>query len=196
MKYMKFSLSRAKEYKKYWLFGLVILVLLIMILSIGKDYLSSPSVGSVTQAAPETTKKQSLLGFVGKKFSFSYPSYFQQLQSSAVDGSDIEKYAFAANQTATWNINIKVSTLSQPTLNNDPSYNLRKTYPQTYTEEIVKLGANEAHIMSSNGGGYSKVVFLINGSIDASILLSSSSSIDSAKMDASLNQMITSWIWL
>ena len=193
---MKIRLSRAKDYKKYGLFGVVILILVLMIFSVIKDYFSSPSQGVVSESAQETKTKVNLLGFVGKKFSFSYPSFFQPLQTSAVDGSDIEKYSFAAPQTATWNINIKVSVLSQPTLANDPSYNLRKTNPQDYTEEIVKLGNNEAHIMTSTGGGYSKVAFLINDSIDASIVLSSSSSLDSAKLDIVLNQIIASWKWL
>lgn len=193
---MKISLSRAKDYKKYGLFGVVILILVLMIFSVVTDYFSSPSQGVISQSAQEKSTKVNLLGFVGKKFSFSYPNYFQPLQTSAVDGSDIEKYAFAATQTTTWNINVRVSTLSQPTLANDPSYNLRKTNPQTYSNEVVILGNNKAHIMTYTGGGYSKVVFLINDSIDASIVLSSSSSLDSAKMDIVLNQIIASWKWL
>ena len=193
---MKLNLNRSKDYKYYGLLGLIILITLIIMVSISRDYLASPSIGTVSQSEQVASKKISLLSFEGKRFSFSYPNYFLPSDSSPANGSDIEKYSFVASQTATWNINIRVFSLSQPSLAYDPSYNFRKTNPQTYSEEVVTLGTNEAHIMTTGGGGYSRVVFLINGNIDASILLSSSSSLDSAKMDATLNQMIASWKWL
>lgn len=160
------------------------------------DYLTSPSVGTVSQSTPKSDTKVSTLRFVGQKFSFSYPIYFQPVQSTPVTGSDIEKYAFVTSRTATWNLSVKVTSLSLDSLYSDGSYNLRKTNPQTYMEEVVTLGTNEAHIMSYKDGGYSKVVFLLNSGIDASILLSSSSVLDSSKMDDILNQIITSWKWL
>ena len=168
-----------------------------MMISVSKDYFNSPSVGVIENNKATTPANQlRLLAFQGKTFSFSYPNYFKPIQSSSVDGSDIEKYAFANTKTTTWNLNIKITTLSQASLSYDGSYNFRKTNPRTYSEEIVTLGGNEAHILSSNEGGYNKVVFLINGKLDADIALNSSSSKDNSSMDAALNEIIASWKWL
>ncbi len=193
---MKINIRLVKDYKKFGLFGLLILIMLLMIVSISKDFFNSPSVGVVEETKVVSANRLTLISFEGKNFSFSYPNLFQPIESSPVNGSDIEKYAFVANQAAMWNLDIKISSISQADLKYDGNYNLRKTNPQTYTEEVKTLGNNKAHIMTDSAGGYNKVVFLLNSKIDATILLSSSSSLDSTRMDAALYQMIASWKWL
>lgn len=193
---MKINLSGAKNVKVFGLMGLIVLVIIFMIVAFGNSYFNSPSIGRIITSNAVREISPTLLTVEGKTFSFSYPSSFQPGQSKSLSESDIEKFAYVTSDISPWNLNIQVRKLSGGLITSDSSYNLRKANPDTYTEQVITLNSNIAHIMASNAGGYSKIAFIIHNNIDANISLMSNSSADSEKMDAVLIQIISSWKWL
>jgi len=192
---MKWKLPVKKVYRLI-LLVVVIVILLFILFSITKNYFNSPAVGTINSLTTNATKTTTLLTAEGKTFSFSYPSSFLPGPSKPLSTGDVEKFSFITTNQSPWNLNIQIRKLAGGQISNDGSYNLRKTYPDIYTEQVVTLNLNTAYIMASNTGGYNKVVFMVNGNIDANISLLSGSSADSPKMDAVLNQIISSWKWL
>lgn len=176
--------------------GLIVLVLIFMIVAFGNSYFNSPSIGQIFTSNTVREISPTLLTVEGKTFSFSYPSSFQPGQTRPLTKGDVEKFTFVSPSLSPWNLSIQIRELSDGLITSDGSYNLRKTNPDTYTEQIITLNSNKAYIMTSNTGGYSKIAFVIHNNIDANIILTSSSSADSEKMDAVLIQIISSWKWL
>ena len=178
--------------------GSIVLILIVILIAISRQYFNSPSAGTVSTKTVQTTTKASdtTLTIEGKTFSFSYSSVFQPTTASSLASNDIEKFSFVTFQSSPWNLSIIVSNLPTGRVENDGSYNLRKTNPDIYTEQVVSFNSNTMHIMTSNSGGYNKVVFIGHGNIEAVITLTSNSSADSLIMDRALNQILSSWKWL
>lgn len=193
---MKINLTGTKKIKVLGLIVFGVLVLIITILSFGNNYFNSPSTGQIITSDAVKEVSPTTLTVEGITFSFSYPSTFQPSQTRPLTNGDVEKFTFVSPSLSPWNLSIQIRELAGGQISNDGSYNLRKTNPDTYTEEIVTLNSNKAYIMTSNTGGYNKVAFIVHDNIDANISLQSGSSADSEKMDAVLNQIISSWKWL
>ena len=163
---MKWKLPVNKVYRLI-LLVVVIVILLFILLAITKNYFNSPSVGTINTLTTRATTTTSLLSAEGKTFSFSYPSSFLPGQSKQLSKGDVEKLSFITTDQSPWNLDIQIRQLAGGQISNDGSYNLRKTNPDIYTEQVVKLNSNTAYIMASNTGVYNKVVFIVNGKIDA-----------------------------
>lgn len=196
--FVKINLVGAKNLKVYGLIGSIVLILIVILIAISRQYFDSPSPGMVSAQIVQTTAKASDTSLMveGKTFSFSYSSVFQPTSASSLAINDIEKFSFVANQSSPWNLSVIISNLPTGRIEDDGSYNYRKTNPKTYTEQAVSFNSNIMHIMTSNTGGYNKVVFIGHGNIEAVIALISNGSADSQKMDLALNQILSTWQWL
>lgn len=192
---MKLKLPVNKVYRLL-LLVVIIVILLFILFSITKRYFNSPSVGTINSTTTNTPKATSLLSAEGKTFTFSYDSAFRPVQSDSLGSGDVEKFNYVAMQTSPWNLGIQIRNLASGQISNDGSYNLRKTNPKVYTEQLVTLNSNVAYIMTSNAGGYNKTAFIVHKNLDAAITLTSNSSADSQKLDDALNQILFSWQWL
>lgn len=183
-------------------YGLIIsaaLILIIIAILSSKNYFNSPAVGTIDKSnqAADTSKPINKLDFEGKYFSFSYPSTFSLSPNSKVSGGELEDYSFTNNGTAAiWNLTVIVQNILNGQINNDGSYNYRKTYPNLFSEQQLTLGLNQIFLMTSKSGGYNKTAFIVHGGMDCNITLTSNSSIDASAMDSDLNMILASWTWL
>jgi hypothetical protein len=83
---------------------------------------------------------------------------------------------------------------SVASLQDDPSYRLRKKDPQVYLEEHQKFGSDEVIIMSRKIGSYEQVAFWRHGSIAATIALTATVSANQ-DLKNEFSQILASWQW-
>jgi hypothetical protein len=172
--------------------GLVIAVVLIIfahniIEPVTTTNITTPTV-AVQQVSPPVQVK-------GKYASFSYPGSLKPAPGATSSG--LGSYSYTKVDIESWQLEIEINELSQPSLSADTGYVLRENDPSRYQATTVVNGKNTFIIMSdTQAGGFSKVAFSLDGDKSVDISLIGDDPSGNAALANTFREVLQSWQWL
>lgn len=167
---------------------------------VGYTAVSGPSTGVVksslneAKAVPAVQIRKTI---DGQYASFSLHDGFVKTTTDKPTGNEVELSSFARQRTAgSWNAVVRIVRLNGQPLQQEGTFNFRKTLSDRFDMTEQTIGNNDVITFTDNQDpSFSKVAYLTNGDVAASVALMGGMPDDFGRLEAELRDMLTSWRW-
>lgn len=192
-------------YRK-WVVRLIILACLLCVV-VGAflfyRYLSSPSQSNITtpnalvnSLSNTSTFNNTPVAVHNTYFSFTYPAAMHPYPLQPLTTPQIADYSYGYRDIESWQLAISGQTLSEPTLSNDSAYTYRAQHPEQYQPSNTTINGQPVVIMTdSTASGFSKVAFLLHGSVVVNVSLYGNDTSGTDILNSVFMQVLNSLTW-
>lgn len=176
-------------------------IILIILVFVVVHYVSGPAQGRVSNnLAPIANQASSFnltpVNVIGKYIVFDYPASLIPDTSSTNSGTTPESYLYKFQDLQPWLLAISVNKLSQPSLNYDSSFSIRKLDPSRYQESTRVIGSNTFYVFKDlSTSGFSQTAFVINGTKSVDISLYGNDQSGFNNLSNTFNMVLNSFEW-
>ena len=133
---------------------------------------------------------------VGDATKFTYPAAMHPYAQQPLTAPQIANYSYGYRDIESWQLAISAQTLSEPTLSNDSAYNFRSQHPEQYQLSNLTMNGQPVAIMTdTTASGFSKVAFLLHGSVAVNISLYGNDTSGTAILNSVFMQVLHSLQW-
>jgi hypothetical protein len=168
-------------YKK-WVVRLIVIACLVALIVGGYifvQYLTSPSQSKITTPNAPVSSLSNTSTFNNTPvvvhnayFSFTYPASMHPYPRQPLINPFIADYSYGYRDIESWQLAVSGQTLSEPSLSNDSAYNFRSQHPEQYQLSNITINGQSVAIMTDiKSSGFSKVAFLLHGSVAVDVSL-------------------------
>ncbi|HET8991922.1 MAG TPA: hypothetical protein VFN31_02715 [Candidatus Saccharimonadales bacterium] len=177
--------------------GVILSLVVLFLLTYG--YVSQPSIGRVTSNGYGARAKN-LFDFtpvkVADKFiSFTYPKSLYKVANNPQYPPQVDEFNYAYRDSQTWDLSISTVLVNYP-ISSNSGYRLRINDPSTYAEVTKTINNQPVYIFTdTTAPGFSKVAFLVNGQLQASVALTGDDFGVETNLQKTFDQVLNSWHW-
>lgn len=128
---------------------------------------------------------------------FEIPTTFTAVSSSEPVAPVLKNYNFIKQQFGSWQLAIHITRLPSGSLSDDGTYNYRNVTTGQYSKAVKQYGDHRAIIFTDTSTPtFTKVGYLTNGTLSASVSLMGGTPEVSTDMQATLDRILSTWQWL
>ncbi len=129
--------------------------------------------------------------------SFYYPEGLSLISTAKMLPTSVDDYFFTAKDVYLWRLGIDISSIPGGQLSQLSSYAIRLNNPNEFKQTVENINGQTITIMSDSqyAGSFSKVAYMTNGNLVASVSLTGGDSQGGAPLELAFNNVIARWKW-
>lgn len=128
---------------------------------------------------------------------FQVPTSFTATSSDKPVTPVLKNYNFIKQQFGSWQLAIHITSIPSGNLSDDGTYNYRNVTTNQYHKETKQYDERQATIFTDTSTQtFTKVGYITNGTLSASVSLMGGTSEAAEDMQATLDRILSTWQWL